>query len=350
MSRLPKVPKLHLQRLILVVLLIAAGLLYFSRAYGALLQRSLTMGDSQPSSTTSYIATFDLPSNKNIGSIKIQLCANSPLEGEACTAPTGTDLTAATLSDQTGEVGFSISPLSDANTIILTRTAALSTSTTSTYTFDNVINPSAPGVYYGRLETFASEDATGANNDFGGVAFDIANALGVTTTVPPYLLFCSGITITGFDCATASGNYVNLGNFSSTSASSAQTQMLIATNAGGGYNVRASGNTLTSGNNIINAIGTGDVSRPGVSQFGINLAANTTPAVGEDPQGTGLATVIPGYDIPNFYKFVPHDVIVTRNDSDEYKKFTVSYVVNVSAGQPVGIYVTTLTYVCLANF
>jgi hypothetical protein len=293
---------------------------------------------------------FDLPSSQTIGSIKLQLCSNSPLEGEICVAPSGTDVTAASLTNQSGEIGFSISPLTDANTLILTRTAIVSTATTVTYSFDNIHNPSAPGTYYGRLETFPTQDASGPNNDFGGLAFDIDNALQVSATVPPYLLFCSGITITGFDCDTASGNYVNLGNFSSTSASAAQTQILIATNGGGGYNVWANGNTLTSGNNIINAIGTGDVSRPGVSQFGINLVANTTPAVGEDPQGTGLATVVPGYDIPNFYKFVPNDVIVTRNDSDEYKKFTISYVVNVSAGQPVGIYVTTLTYVCLANF
>jgi hypothetical protein len=200
------------------------------------------------------------------------------------------------------------------------------------------------------METFMTEDATGSDNDFGGLAFDIDNALQVSATVPPYLLFCQGIQITGVDCDTATGNYINFGNLSKTVASSAQTQFLTATNAAAGYNVTVNGGTLTSGNNIIPALNGLDTSRPGVSQFGINLVANTTPLVGENPAGAGLATIVPGYDVPNLYKFVPGDTIVTRNDSDEYKKFTVSYMVNVSNAQPVGIYVTTLTYVCLANF
>jgi hypothetical protein len=308
------------------------------------------MGDNQPSSVTSYIVSTDLSSAQTVGSIKLEFCSNSPLPNEPCTVPTGMDVSAAALSAQTGETGFTIGPGTDAHTLVLTRAPALTTATTVSYTFDNATNPSGPGTYFARLQTFPTSDASGPDNNFGGLAFDISSPLQVSATVPPYLLFCGGVTITGFDCDTVSGNYINFGNFVTSTAKAATTELVTATNAASGFNITVNGPTLTSGNNIIPALAGLDVSRPGVSQFGLNLVANTTPAVGANPQGTGLATVTPGYANPDLYKYIPGDTIATRNDSDEYKKFTVSYIVNISASQPVGVYVTTLSYICLANF
>jgi hypothetical protein len=178
----------------------------------------------------------------------------------------------------------------------------------------------------------------------------INDAIQITTTVPPYLLFCSGVTIGGFDCAAASGDYINFGNLASSSTGSAQSQLLTATNAGSGFAITVNGSTMTSGNNIIDGMNTRDVSRPGVSQFGINLVANQTPSVGEDPQGTGAAAPTANYSLANFFKFTPGDTIATATTSDEYRKFTASYILNIPNGQTPGVYVTTLTYICLANF
>jgi hypothetical protein len=92
------------------------------------------------------------------------------------------------------------------------------------------------------------------------------------------------------------------------------------------------------------------VSRPGLPQFGFNLRANSSPAGGSDPIGPGVGTPQAGYNQPNIYRFVNGDVIASTTAPDDIRQYTASYLVNVSAAQPAGIYVSTVTYVCLANF
>ncbi len=87
-----------------------------------------------------------------------------------------------------------------------------------------------------------------------------------------------------------------------------------------------------------------------MSQFGINLRANATPTVGSEPSGPGLGTPTADYNIPDRYKFNSGEVIAGYTAPEDTRRYTVSYLVNVSNAQPVGIYVTTITYVSLANF
>jgi hypothetical protein len=340
-------------RLLAVVLLALTGLLYVTHAYGAnnLLQRSLEVGNSQAGAVTIYATGFDISSPEVLGSIQVEFCASSPLFGTPCTAPSGFDVSGAALSSQNGETGFIILPGgTNSNTIVLSRVPAMTTATTVNYALSNVTNPSAVGSYYARIQTFTSADASGLNTDFGGLAYSINGAVQVSTTVPPYLLFCSGVTINGFDCSTASGSYINMGILSSQSTASAQSQLVTATNAANGFNITVDGLTMTSGNNIISALINRDLSRPGTSQFGINLVTNATPLVGQSPTGPGLAMPANGYNQPDFYKFTSGDTIAGASAVDDFRKLTASYVVNIQNGQPVGVYVATLTYICLANF
>ena len=341
----------QLYRLGIVALLVVIGLFYFSRVYGDDLPlRSLLVSDNSVGATATYTLSFTVPNPETLGSIQLLICANDPLFQDPCTVPPGFDISHATLSSQSGETGFVISPGTNANTLILTRVPVTASVGAVRYTLTGVINPSANGTYYGRLQTFASTDASGAENDHGGLAFSMNGPVSVHVTVPPYLLFCTGIIITGLRCDTASGNYINFGDFSSTTTSRAQSQMLLATNAQSGYGVQVYGSTLTSGNNIITALANRDVSRPGTSQFGLNLVANQTPSVGMDPAGPGSATPASAYDLPNWYKFSSGDTIASVAAADSYRQLTVSYMVNIPGSQPVGAYVATLTFVCLANF
>lgn len=266
--------------------------------------------------------------------------------------PSGLDVSGAVLSGQTGVTGFAIAPSgTDANTIVISRApSSIASPTPATYTFSNITNPSATGTYYGRVQTFPGSDTSEPENEHGGLAFSISNPVQISTTVPPYLLFCAGVTIGGLDCGTASGDYINFGDFTSTATSTAESQLLTATNAASGFAIRAYGSTMTSGNNIINGLGARDVSRPGVSQFGLNLVANQNPAVGADPTGDGSAAVAADYDQSNFFKFNSGDILASNAGVDSYRKFTVSYIVNIPTGQTPGVYAATLTYICLANF
>jgi hypothetical protein len=218
------------------------------------------------------------------------------------------------------------------------------------YDFLNVTNPSSPGSYYVRLETFASNDGSGSAIDAGGLAFAVTNSLSISATVPPYLTFCTGITINNLNCANASGDYIDYGELSPGHANSGSSQMLVATNAVDGYNVSLSGTTMTSGTNAIAALATNDVSRPGTPQFGLNLRANTTPAGGSNPTGPGVAVPVANYFQPNSYRFVDGETLISNPAPDDVRLFTASYIVNIPKTQPAGIYVTTLTYICLGSF
>ena len=343
----------HSHRLIAIALLITVGLFYFTRAYGVDFPlRSLQLGSALASATTDYRLSFQLAGSEVLGSIKLQLCSNSPLLADSCTAPAGFDISSAALTSQSGETGFTIlASGTDANTIVLTRFPANTTSSgVLTYTFSGVVNPASNGTFFARVQTFASSDASGADTEEGGMAMSVTTPIQISTYVPPYLLFCLGVTITAFDCSTASGNYVNFGNLSDTSTASGTTQMLTATNAGNGFSITVNGTTMISGTNAITGMSAADVSRPGTSQFGMNLVANTTPSVGVNPQGGGGAAPAAGYGVSNFYKFIPGDIVASYNNSDLYKKFTTSYIVNIPKGQAVGVYVSTLTYICTASF
>lgn len=313
-------------------------------------KRSLYLTNANAGVTADYTLSFTIATPGTLGSISAQFCANDPLPSDPCTVPAGLDLSKAVLSDQSGETGFSISSDSTANHLILTRTPAMSISQPVSYTFTGVKNPSSEGSYYVRLQTFATSDATGAETDHGGIAFAINSNINISSYVPPYMLFCGGVTITGFDCASATGSYVDFGNLSPKTTSSGQTQLLIATNAESGYVISYGGTTLTSGNNIIPGLATADVSRPGVSQFGINLVANQDPSVGSNVQGPGPGAVNPVYGTPNQYIFDTSDTLANTSTTSDFNKYTISYIANISAAQPAGVYASTLTYVASAKF
>ncbi len=335
----------------LLVLLLVVGHYLFAPAYGAQLgQRSFSQASADIGAKGLGTLNFNLTNSRTIGSIKIQFCSNDPLTDDVCVAPVGLDASQAQLTTQAGITGFSISSASDVNTIILTRPPAVVGQGRATYSFDPITNPSAPGSYYVRVQTYASGDASGPASDFGGIAFAIVNQIKINAKVPPYLLFCTGITIDGLNCANATGDYIDFGEFSSLRASSATSQLLVATNAEQGYAITMDGTTLASGNNVIAALASEDVSRPGTAQFGFNLKANTTPDGGNEVAGPGSSQAMADYAQPNVYRFGPGDIIVSKPSPDDIRVYTSNYIVNVPRTQAPGIYVSTITYICLANF
>jgi hypothetical protein len=334
----------------IVVLLLAVRIL-LAPANGAQLgQRSLALSTSIADKVGTQQLSFRLTSIGVLGSISIEYCTNSPFVTDPCTAPIGLDASSASLTAQSGQGGFTIDSSSTANNIILGRAPAVAAAGPVSYTFDNIHNPSNTGSYFVRLQTFASNDATGIANDYGAIVIAINANLSISAEVPPYIIFCVGTTIPSLNCSSANGNYVDFGELSSARANQGTSQLLTATNARDGYNISISGTTLTSGNNVINPLDTADVSRSGNSQFGLNLRANSSPAGGTDPNGPGLAGPAASYGQPNFYKFSQGDTLVSVNKPDDIRRYTASYIVNIPKTQAPGVYASTVTYTCLANF
>lgn len=336
--------------IVIVVTVLATSALL--QAQGSQLKdRSLKLSDARASATAVYNFSYRSTALDTIQTVAFEVCSNNAFPGTPCTAPTGLDMTNTSLISQSGDEGFSISAsLSTANRVVLTRPPLVSSLETSTYVFDNVKNPSQIGSYFVRILTYPDGSLSSEPTNYGALSFAINSNISVTATVPPYLLFCAGVKVAGNDCENVTGNYIDFGEFNSRQASQASTQMLASTNAKDGYSVRLSGTTLTSGNNIIPALFGADVSRPGTSQFGMNLRANSAPQGGVDPVGTGAGTPVSGYNQINFYKFNDGDVVAVSLAPDYARKYTSTYVVNINKSQAPGVYVSTVTYIALGNF
>jgi hypothetical protein len=151
------------------------------------------------------------------------------------------------------------------------------------------------------------------------------------------------------NCSSSDGLGINVGILKSTQANSGTTQAGAATNDESGYTLSVLGNTMTAGNNTIPALNTPTASAPGTGQFGINLRANTNPAVGQNPSGGSGAPTSP-YNQPNLFTFVSGDAIATSPLPTDFTVYTISYLVNIPAGQAPGTYSTTMTYVAVASF
>jgi hypothetical protein len=314
-----------------------------------LLNRSITISSARASLVVTHTFDFTPQTAGNIGSIVLEYC-DSPVFDYPCSAPPGLDLTGASLSSQTGDGGFSISGASTANKIVLTRPPSPTFGNPDQYVFSNVTNPSqADHVFFVRLSTYPTNDASGPLTDNGAVGFAIVSPFNVGANVPPFLRLCVGITVT-FDCSSASGTSLNLGTLTSAAAHAGQSEYSGGTNSPDGYSVFALGTTMTSGNNSITANSSASPSFPGNSQFGINLRANSNPSVGADPSGPGSASPTPGYNQPNLFKFQPGDLISSDTLPSNFRKMTVSYLANIPAGQPGGVYSTTITYTAVATF
>jgi hypothetical protein len=331
---------------------LAAPLILFSASASAdtILNRSVRIGNSRANANTFQEFTFTLPTAGNIGSIEFEYCADTPFTDTACFAPVGLDVSGATLASQSGLTGFSVHPSTTTNKVVLTRTPGANLAFQAVlYRLNNMVNPSADAQTYVRISTYASDDASGAYTDDGAVLFATVPGVSVEGYVPPYLTFCTGLTV-AINCSSTEGNSINLGELSKNSANYSSSQYAGATNDPGGFTTSVAGTTMTSGTNTIPALSAQAPSRPGTSQFGINLRANTNPPIGKNRAGGGDSAALAGYNTPNLFKFTPNQIISRSTLSTDFNRFTVSYLVNASQNQKSGIYSTTLTYIAVAAF
>jgi hypothetical protein len=340
-----------IQALVLALLMAVSPVLITDKSYAAnLSSRQVVIGSSLAGANTTHNYSFTIPTAGTLGSIEFEYCSNTPFTGTVCAVPGGLDVSGAVMDAQTGETGFSVDyGLSTANKLVISRLATLNlASQPATYNFSNIINPASNNTTYVRISTFASNDTTGPRTDEGAVLFSTVNSVTVEGYVPPYLTFCVAITVS-LNCSNLSGNFISLGELSKNSANAATSQFSGATNDPGGYSTFLAGNTMASGTNVIPALNPSQPSNPGSSQFGINLVANSNPGIGQNPTGPGSSVAAPGFNSPNQFRF-DNTVISSSTLPTNFKIFTVSYLINVSAGQKPGVYSSTFTYIATAAF
>ncbi len=313
-------------------------------------ERGLYMNSTEPGVTTSYTVSFRYMSPDPVGSVDLLFCVD-PIPYHECVTPPGLNVSNATLSAQAGETGFTILSKT-ANHIVLSRAAGPNINSTSSYKFDNIINPTDTSQAFAiRLKSLASSDGTGAQIDFGSVRGQVTDGVVIQTQVPPMLIFCLAQEVE-YNC---SGNndtfYTDMGTLTSQSTLTAQSQMAVGTNASGGFAITANGTSMSAATNVINSPSSPAESTPGKNQFGINLVENTEPDIGENPEGQWAnAIASPNYSIPNMYMYVPGDVVAYSPNVSLMKKFTVSYILNASPSLRAGVYTTTMTFIASGRF
>ena len=334
-------------------LALALALVIFAMPVSAAMrfqERSLYINSSVPGATTAYTVSFRYMSPLAVGSVDMQFCID-PIPYHTCVTPPGLNVANATLSQQSGETGFSILSKTT-NHIVLTRAPSMITSGGSSYTLDNIVNPDDDDQAFSiRLRSHATTDASGQQIDFGSVRGQVAEGIVIETQVPPMLIFCLAEEVADNCTSTNDNNYKDMGQLSPQATLLAQSQMAVGTNASGGFAITANGTPMSAGTNIIDSPLAPTESKQGINQFGFNLVANSAPAVGSDPEGTWAnAIVSPDYGLANHYKYVPGDVVAYSPNVSLMKKFTVSYIVNSSKDLRAGVYTTTITYIASGRF
>ncbi len=122
-----------------------------------------------------------------------------------------------------------------------------------------------------------------------------------------------------------------------------------------GYVLQIVGTPPSQGTHTLTALTTPSTSQPGTEQFGMNLAANTTPAIGANPVQVpssafafGYATT--NYDQADLFTYNNNDIIAKSNSSSGETDYTLSIIMNVSSVTPGGQYSGTYSAVAVPTF
>lgn len=150
-----------------------------------------------------------------------------------------------------------------------------------------------------------------------------------------------------------SGASVNFGSFTASSATTATSTFTILNYTSYGYVVYIVGTPPKNGPDTLSALSTTSASAAGVSQFGINLVANTSPvSVGANPNtgqfGFGSAAV--NYNTSNVYRYVSGEQIAQATKSSGLTTYTITYLVNVPALASGGIYTSDQTIIVVGTY
>lgn len=260
-------------------------------------------GGSMPGGSANYQFKFAVPNSTSVDTIIFEFCKKEiiPSAGiTTCDAPTGMNANNANLAlgnDDT--TGWTINTTSStANEVIVSGTAT-ALPATSTFRLDSIVNSTdANTTFYAYIAAY-SGGTSGTLVYDGSTAASTADAIELIGTMPESLVFCTGHTVdingSGIpDCTTAAnvaGGIPFNQLFDPNQTAWAFSQMAAATNAGSGYAITVTGPTLTSGgSNPISAMNTTDISRPGTSQFGMNLIDDSTPTTKEPDNTTAIAS------------------------------------------------------------
>lgn len=353
-----------------------------TNAYGLISNRYIKLSSSEVSATnTIYSVGFNTQSGASVGSMVIRFCANNPIIGDTCTAPTGLNTNYASLGNPVSQVGVTNWVLqtgagtSTANELLFTRASAAAISANTLITFDlgngsttGITNPSTTNTtFFARIMLFASNTASmppvanddnppasAGSTDAGGVALSTANVLNVTAKVQEALTFCVYV---GANCA-AGGTAVNLGDSNNvlaatnTTYTDASPKFDLSSNALAGVIVRLKGDTLTSGAFTITPNGNAcvaDSTTTSVEQFGVRVV---TYGTGQSAPAAGRYDCLAGNHMfdPTVTNTTYGDAFVRTTGATDISTTNFELAAKAANTTEAGVYTTKLQLIATATY
>ena len=141
------------------------------------------------------------------------------------------------------------------------------------------------------------------------------------------------------------GGTYDLGILDYGNTSSVQASFTVRNYLSSGYVVLLNGKSpsLADGSHTLAPMSVLANSQTGTEQFGVNVVANTVPAVGANPSQVpdstfSFGTAVAGYDTPNMFKFADGDTIAMSPKSSGQTNYALSIIANISRSTPAGQY------------
>ena len=378
-----------------VGVIFAAAALVFATALpgivaaAQLTTRSIALSSTSASATgVTYNVEFTPVANAR--AFVIDFCENTPLYGEACTAPAGLDVVGVT----SASVGFTnVEALggSDANTL---RVVGDMTATTPVaVAIAGIDNPTAAGTIYARIVTFSGADAaegetnaeaytsTGANTnsvDIGSVALSITPTVGVSAAVLETMTFCVSRQAPTQNCTGVTAPTLELGEdvgdgviaLQASTLSTGNLYAQISTNADDGAVVRLKSNAANCGGllragapsacDIAPAL-TGGTIAGGDAKFGVLAAAAADPVDATSPSGTFQVATGATYNNTTYeFNYVDSNSGVTSAYGDPFldtdgdpvnnRNMLLTFGASISNSTPAGRYSADLSMIATGTF
>ncbi len=361
----------------------------------ALSTRSITPTSLAVNATgVDYVIRFTPETTLASGAVVIDFCnsASGPLLGQSCTEPTAINVGTATVTGGTKSAHAVV----DTNTMVVSK--AMTADVEQEITLTGVTNPSATGVAYARIVTYASlahaegyqsddPDNGGAVVDSGSVALYFNNSIHISGTVLETMTFCvSGAAIEA-NCSGASapaaivlGEEVSTGVYAlvpgTISTGTLHTQ--INTNAANGVVIRlkssaACGGLVRAGSDVCDiapALDDDVVDNDNSARFGVMTADSTNATGAANPSGVFLPySADPENPAPfylttrysfNYDDLNPTTVGVTSAFGDPFlytanapatgKNMELTFGATASTNTPAGTYSTDLSLIAVGKF
>jgi len=188
---------------------------------------------------------------------------------------------------------------------------------------------------------------------------DSIGDIGIGSSASSSYQIAAGSTTTNDPALSVSVNgTINFNAFSSAAATTATTTFTVLNYTTYGYIVQIVGNAPSNGATTIDAMNPSGPSFPGASvagtsQFGINLVANTSPvSVGANLNNGqfGYGAVAGNYGTSNSYRYVSGETVALATRNSGVTTYTITYMVNVPALTPGGIYNSNQTLIVTGTY